>query len=54
MFIGFLGVAISRLFVVLTVIPIPGIVGVLPKESYIVLIAWIASGVSFFIPSESR
>ena len=44
-----LGVAFSAIFMILQLIPIPGLSGVhFCKESYIMLIAWIAIGAAFY------
>ena len=45
-----LGITFSLAFVLLQLFPIPGLVGVnFCKESYIMLIAWVAIGIIFFI-----
>ena len=45
-----LGITFSLAFVLLQLFPIPGLVGVnFCKESYIMLVAWVAIGIIFFI-----
>jgi hypothetical protein len=45
-----IGVVFSLIFMVLQLVPIPGLSGVhFGKESYILLLVWIAIGGSFYI-----
>lgn len=47
---GIIGVTFSVIFMVLQLIPIPGLSGVhFGKESYLLLVAWVAIGVVFYI-----
>ena len=49
-FFAVLGVVFSSIFMILQLIPIPGLEGVhFGKESYIMLIIWIAMGLAFYI-----
>lgn len=50
-----IGVAFSAAFVILQLIPIPGLSGVhFGKESYLMLIVWIALGLLFYVRQISR
>ena len=47
---AFIGVAFSVIFMILQLIPIPGLNGVhFGKESYLMLIAWSAIGAAFYM-----
>lgn len=49
-----LGVVFSVIFVILQLIPIPGLSGVhFGKESYIMLIVWIVIGITFYLKQRS-
>ena len=49
------GVVFSAAFVILQLIPIPGLSGVhFGKESYLMLIVWIALGLLFYVRQISR
>ena len=50
-----LGVIFSVIFMVLQLIPIPGLSGVhFGKESYLMLVAWIAIGAAFYARQAMR
>ena len=50
-----LGIIFSIIFMVLQLIPIPGLSGVhFGKESYIMLIIWIAMGTAFYLKQRSK
>ena len=50
-----LGVAFSVIFVILQLIPIPGLSGVhFGKESYLMLIVWIVIGLAFYLKQRSH
>ena len=47
---GIMGVIFSVIFMILQLIPIPGLSGVhFGKESYLMLIVWIALGILFYL-----
>ena len=49
-----LGVVFSVIFVILQLVPIPGLSGVhFGKESYIMLIVWIVIGITFYLKQRS-
>ena len=50
-----LGMAFSVIFMILQLIPIPGLIGVhFGKESYLMLLAWIAIGVVFYFVKKKK
>ena len=52
---GVMGVAFSVIFVILQLIPIPGLSGVhFGRESYLMLIVWIAIGAAFYFKQRSH
>lgn len=52
---GILGVVFSIIFIILQLIPIPGLEGVhFGKESYLMLVAWIIIGVVFSVNQNKR
>lgn len=52
--LGALGVLVSCACVLLLIVPLPGLDTSLSKETYIILIAWVALGVNFFTPTVMR
>ena len=54
MVFGMAGVVLSLFFVVILIVPIPGIGSSLSMESYVLLVAWIALGVNFYRPTIMR
>ena len=54
-FFAILGVCFSALFMILQLIPIPGLNGVcFGKESYLMLIVWIVLGILFYISRKNK
>ena len=54
-FMGLLGLIFSLIFVVLQLIPIPGLMGVhFCKQSYLLLIVWIAIGLYFYFKQRAN
>ena len=52
---GIIGVIFSVTFMILQLIPIPGLSGVhFGKESYIMLIVWTVLGAAFYIRQRSQ
>jgi len=51
---GMLGVALSMVCIALLIVPIPGLDTSLSRESYVILLAWVALGVNFFTPTIMR
>lgn len=51
---GLAGATISGICILLLVVPLPGLSTSLTKESYIILLAWVALGVNFFTPTIER
>ncbi len=50
-----IGISFSLIFMILQLIPIPGLSGVhFGKESYIMLAVWIALGIAFYIKQRSK
>ena len=54
-FLAILGVAFSVIFIVLQLVPIPGLSGVhFGKESYLMLVVWILFGLVFYLKQKNR
>ena len=53
-FVGTLGSAIALVCIALLLVPIPGLSTSLTKETYIILVAWVALGVNFYTPTVMR
>ena len=51
---GIIGTIMSAVFMVLLLVPIPGLNTSLVRESYICLAAWIVTGVLFFFIAKRR
>ena len=53
--LSFLGILFSMIFMLLQLVPIPGLPGVcFKKESYIMLFIWIAIGLCFYFKQKSH
>lgn len=51
---GLIGTVISAFFMILLLIPIPGLTCVLGKESYVCLIAWTILGLTFYLVQQKK
>ena len=52
--LGTVGVVIGCIMTAVLFVPLPGLGSSLSRESYIILVAWVALGVNFFTPSQRR
>ena len=54
MVVAVLGLMLSCTCIFLLIVPLPGLNASLSKESYVILVAWVALGVNFYTPSYVR
>ena len=54
MVVAVLGLALSCTCIFLLFVPLPGLNTSISKESYVILVAWVALGVNFYTPSYVR
>ena len=52
--VSVLGLALSCICIFLLIVPLPGLNTSLSKESYVILVAWVALGINFYTPSYVR
>ena len=54
MAVAVLGLVLSCACIFLLIVPLPGLNTSLSKESYVILVAWVALGINFYTPSYVR
>lgn len=52
--VGIVGLSVSLVCIALLLLPIPGLGTSLSKETYIILVAWVALGINYYTPTVER